>query len=90
MYLSTGLIFQLRSGSNFTNDCLHTRHLKAEPKCLGCGAWKEDVEHVIEFCELYQNQRNELKEELEKNVEGIQEKFTLMEIVFNSVEYTRK
>ena len=49
MFLSTGLIFQLRSGSNFRNDCLHTRHLKDEPKCLGCGAWKEDVEHIIEL-----------------------------------------
>ena len=61
MYLSTGLIFQLRSGSNFKNDCLHTRHLKAEPKCLGCGAWKEDVEHVIESCELYQDERKIIK-----------------------------
>ena len=90
MYFSTGLVFLLSYGSNFTNDYLHTRHLKAEPKSLGCGALREDVEHVIEFCELYQNERNELKEQLEKNVEGIQEKFTLMEIILNSAGYSKK
>ena len=48
------------------------------------------MEHAIQFCELYQNERNELKEEFEKNAEGIQEKFTLMKIVLSSDDHSEE
>ena len=69
MKLETGLIFQLRSGSNFTNQCKNIRHLSSVESCLFCPCKTESVYHVLVECKKYKYQRDKLKSEL-KNLMG--------------------
>ena len=63
--LAIGLIFQLKVGLNFTNECLFMRHLRADAKCPGCNNSTEDVKHLIEHCPRYETLRKRLREVLE-------------------------
>jgi hypothetical protein len=86
MTLGTSLIFQLRAGSNFTNECRYIRHLTVDPKCPMCEAPTESVEHVIEDCQAYKDLRTKLKEILQETDQSINH-LKLTDITIESAEY---
>ena len=86
MTLGTSLIFQLRAGSNFTNECRCIRHLTADPKCPMCGAPTESVEHIIEDCQAYEDLRAKIKETLQETAYSMNQ-LKLTDITIESAEY---
>lgn len=87
MKFATGLIFQLRGGSNFTNACKYTRHLTQDPTCPSCGAEVEDTRHLIEKCEAYQEERDDIRKYLEKTLGNITKKHNIEEITLGENIY---
>ncbi|CAG9319464.1 unnamed protein product [Blepharisma stoltei] len=81
---ATSIIFGLRAGSNFTNQCRYTRHIIDSPDCKFCGKPVEDEVHVIEECEAYEESRIKITEFLKGLLKDDFSLLKLTEIVLYS------
>ena len=82
-------ITRLRTGHCHLNEYLHRFNIIETPECE-CGAGKETVDHFLLNCELYDEERDELRRKV--GAQGMRASVLLgdIKVIKNTVEYIEK
>ena len=83
------LIARLRTGHCHLNEYLYRFNIIETPECE-CGAEKETVDHFLLNCELYDEERDELRRRVRAQGMGISVLLGDNELIRDTVEYIEK